>query len=76
MCGCGKKGVVRRSSNLKPTVGPASVQGGRAAGASPETLRILEAQQASSPRQVQRLDAQKRRIEQLRRAAIKRRLGR
>ena len=74
-CGCGKKGVVR-NRRFKPTVGPASVQGGRAAGASPEALRQLQVQQTSGPGQSQRLDEQRRRIEKLRRDAIRRRLGR
>jgi len=76
-CGCGRKGVVRRTATaLRPTVGPRSVQGQQAAGASPAQLRVQNAQAAQSPQQAQRLDAQRRRIEKLRRDAIRRRLGR
>jgi len=74
-CGCGRKGVVRRRSALRPTVGPRSTQGGVAAGATPQQLRTLNAQAATSPKQAQRLDSQRQRIEKLRRDAIRRRLG-
>jgi len=73
MCGCNKKSVQNKS--FRPTVGPRPVQGGVSAGASPEKIRALTAQSATHPRQIERMDNQRRRIEQIRRAAIKRKSG-
>lgn len=76
ICGCGKRGApagFRRT--LTPSVGPRSIQGGTAAGITPAQLRALGAQQATSPGEVQKLDEQRRRIEKLRREAVKKRLN-
>jgi hypothetical protein len=81
MCGCGgKRGVRRRTVNGQPrTVAPVttvqgSVQGGISAGATPEQLRALGLQTnvGASP---QRLDADKRRVEKLRREAVRKALN-
>lgn len=74
MCGC-KKNVIRQNRTFRPNVSPRSVQGGVSSGATPEQLRVLSAQSATSPRQIQRMDLQRQRIEQIRRRAIKRKLG-
>ena len=71
-CGCNKRSSLlqnRRTASARPT------QGGISAGASPQQLRTLNAKQASTPKQIQKMDNQRRRIEQLRRNAIKRKLG-
>lgn len=75
-CGCGKRGApagFRRT--LTPSTGPRSIQGGSAAGPSPAQLRALGAQQAVSPGEVKKLDEHRRRIEKLRRDAVKKRLN-
>lgn len=74
MCGCNKKSVQNKS--FRPVVGPRPVRGGITAGASPERIRALTAQNTTTgPRQIERMDNQRRRIEQIRRAAIKRKSG-
>jgi hypothetical protein len=76
-CGCGKKGVTRgRRRTLAPSVGPRSIKGGTAAGPSPQTVRALGLQTSTSVRASRQMDENRRRIEKLRREAIKRRLGR
>ena len=75
-CGCGKRGVTagfRRA--VSPSVGPRSIRGGTAAGPNPAQLRALGLQQSVSPVEAQRLDEHRRRIEKLRRDAMKRRLN-
>lgn len=80
MCGCGggKRGVRRRTINGRSVnVSPintvqGSVQGGVAAGATPEQLRALGLQQNTGAVSPQRLDADRRRVEKLRREAIRR----
>lgn len=75
-CGCGKRGVstgYRRT--LAPSVGPKSIQGGTAAGPSPLQLRALGLQQAISPTEGRKLDEHRRRIEKLRRDAIRKSLN-
>ncbi len=74
-CGCGKKGVVRRTPALRATVGPKSIKGGTAAGPSPGELRALGLQKAVSLTESRQMDAQRRRVEKLRRDAIRRKLG-
>ena len=81
-CGGGKRGVRRRTINgqarvVRPVAGPVqgSVQGGIAAGASPEQLRALGLQSNGTPQSPARLDADKRRIEKLRREAVRRALN-
>jgi hypothetical protein len=72
-CGCGKKGVVRRTPSLgRPSVGPKSV---RSAGPTPLELRTIGLQNAVSLTDSRTMDAQRRRIEKLRRDAIKRRFN-
>ena len=75
-CGCGKRGS---SSNfrrtLSPSVGPRPIHGGSAAGPNPAQLRALGMQQAVSPGEVKKLDEHRRRIEKLRREAVKKRLN-
>lgn len=76
-CGCGKKGIVSRPSlgrpNLsRPSVGPKSV---RSAGPTPTELRTLGLQNAVSLTDSRALDVQRRRIEKLRRDAIKKKFN-
>lgn len=72
-CGCGKKGVVHRTPSLgRPSVGPRSV---RSAGPTPTELRTLGLQNAVSLADSRALDVQRRRIEKLRRDAIKRKFN-
>ena len=79
-CGGGKRGVRRRTingraQNVRPvTAVQGSVQGGIAAGATPEQLRALGLQ-SNAPVSPQRLDADRRRVEKLRREAIRRALN-
>ncbi len=74
MCGCNKNSL-RQNRSFRPVTGPRPAQGGVAAGASPAQIRALNAQSATGPRQIERMDSQRRRIEQIRRIAIKRKLG-
>jgi len=80
-CGCGKKGASYRKPTpngirvVRPTVGPQSVQGGPAAGASPAELRALGLQNNTSPKQGEKTNADKRRIEKLRREAVRKALN-
>ena len=72
-CGCGKRGVTagfRRT--LAPSVGPRPLRPSN--GATPSQLRALSAQQATSPGEVRKMDEHRRRIEKLRRDAVKKRL--
>jgi hypothetical protein len=76
MCGCGKKSVpVSRVPALRPSVGPRPVVGGVAAGASPATIRALGLQQNTSPKSAMQMDAERRRIEKIRRDAIRAKLN-
>lgn len=74
-CGGGRRNTVARTRALRPTTGPRSIQGGTAAGTSPATLRALGLQQSTTLGQTRQLDAERRRVEKLRRDAIKRRLN-
>lgn len=80
-CGKGKRGVRRRTingraQNVRPVTSvQGSVQGGVAAGATPEQLRALGLQSNTAPVSPQRLDADRRRVEKLRREAIRRALN-
>jgi hypothetical protein len=74
-CGCGKRSSSPRRRTLRPSVGPRSVKGGTAAGPSPAAIRALGLQKSTSIAETRRLDEHRRRIEKLRRDAIKRRLN-
>lgn len=80
-CGGGKRNVTRRTVNgiraNRVSSGPisGSVQSGISAGASPEQIRALGLQSNTAPKTVQKLDADKRRVEKLRRAAIRKALN-
>jgi hypothetical protein len=84
-CGCkgGRKGTsVRRAPTsgggvrlIRPTVGPTPAIGGVAAGPSPAQLRALNLPNNAAPVTPGRMDADKRRIERLRRAAIQKALN-
>lgn len=79
-CGCGKKGVVRRTptatrAGVSPSIGPKSFTGGSAAGPTPGELRALGIQKSVSLTDSRSMDAQRRRVEKLRRDAIKKKLG-
>ena len=69
-CGCNKKVQNRTFRSASAT--KKSAQGGISSGATPAQLRSLNAKQALSPNQERKMDAQRRRIDQLRRNAIKR----
>jgi len=76
MCGCGgRRSSMPRRRELRPSVGPRSIVGQSAAGATPAQLRALGVQQTTGAAAPKRLDEDRRRIEKLRRDAIKRRLG-
>lgn len=78
-CGCGKKSSTARRRTLRPSIGPRSLKGGTAAGATPSEVRALGLQQntgtSAATGEGRRLDEHRRRIEKLRRDAIKRRLN-
>lgn len=74
-CGCGKRSSSPRRRTLRPSVGPRAMKGGTAAGPSPSAMRALGAQKATSLTETRRLDEHRRRIEKLRRDAIKKRLN-
>lgn len=74
-CGCGKRSSSPRRRTLRPSVGPRSIKGGTAAGPSPAEVRALGLQGNSSVGENKRLDEHRRRIEKLRRDAIKKRLN-
>lgn len=78
MCNCGggrKSTPMSFRRTFRPSVGPASISGGTAAGPDPGTTRMLAMQAAISPTEYGKMDEQRRRIEKLRRAAVKRKLG-
>lgn len=77
MCGCGKRSVpVSRIPALRPTVGPRPVTGGVAAGATPAQIRALGLQTNTSPTKSSlQMDAERRRIEKIRRDAIRAKLN-
>ena len=76
-CGGGRRGAPRNFMKkvLAPSVGPQSVQGGKAAGPSPVQLRALGLQKAISLTENRRLDENRRQLEKKRRDAIRRRLN-
>lgn len=73
-CGCGKKGVVRKTPSLRASVGPKSIARGTV-GPTPSDLRTLNMQNVVSNSDSKTMDAQRRRIEKLRRDAIKKKLN-
>lgn len=73
MCNCGKKSAPRRFSR-GATAGK-SVRGGAAAGLNPAQRTALNMKQAISLTESRQMDAQRRRIEKVRREAIRRKLG-
>lgn len=75
MCGCGKKSSPSRTPTLRPSIGPKAVQGGVSAGATPATIRALGLQTNTSPKSGLQLDAERRRIEKIRRDAIRAKLN-
>ncbi len=74
-CGCGKRGVVPRKRTIQPSVGPKSVTGGIAAGPTPSQLRALGLAQSQSSKEAARMDGDRRRVEKLRREAIRNKLN-
>lgn len=74
-CGCGKKSSSPRRKTLRPSVGPRPMVGGSAAGPSPAELRALGMQKSMSMTESRRMDEQRKHIEQLRRKAMKKSLG-
>lgn len=79
---CGKCG--KKSRRSRPVTGLRSIQAQRIAsglpagnptGPTPTTVRALGMQKAVSATEVKRMDAQRRRIERLRREAVQRRFG-
>lgn len=74
-CGCNKNRSQPRRPAFRPVTGPRPLQGGSAAGASPAEVRAQGLQQAVSIGESRRLDEQRRRLERLRRDAIKRKLN-
>jgi len=78
-CGCGggkKSASFRRPIQgtnrlIRPSVGPLSIQGGPAAGATPGELRALGLQTNTSPKTAAHMNADKLRIQKLRREAVR-----
>lgn len=73
-CGGGKKGA-RRVPSVRVNGGPRSIVGGTAAGPTPSELRALGMQKAVSLTDSRAADSQRRRIEKLRREAIRKKLN-
>lgn len=74
-CGCGRKGTPR-STGFRPAVGPIANSPNLAANQpSPAQLRALGVQNNVDPITQQRLDADRLRIEKLRREAVRRALN-
>ncbi len=74
-CGCGKKGSVPRRPTLRPSIGPQSVRGGQAAGATPTQLRALGMQAATSASDTRHMTEERRKIMKMKREAVRKRLG-
>lgn len=70
-CGSGRRNTVPRTRALRPTSGPRANPVSQ--GASPEQLRALNLSQNTAPSDAKNMDEQRRRIEKLRRQAIRRR---
>lgn len=75
MCGCGKKSSPSRIPALRPSIGPRPVIRGVAAAPSPGQLRALSLPGNISPRTVVKMDAERRKIEKIRREAIRQALN-
>jgi hypothetical protein len=76
MCGCNKRrgSTSVRRRTFRPSVGPRSL--GVQNGATPDQLRAQGLLTAQSVGQSKRMDSNRRKVEKLRRDAIRRRLGR
>mgnify|MGYP001594221053 CR=1 FL=1 len=74
-CGCNKKGVVRRTPSVRSSSAPQAVKGGASAGPTPIELRAMGLQKSQSLTDSRAADSQRRRVEKLRRDAIKKKLG-
>lgn len=76
-CGGGRRSAPRnfRKKVLAPSVGPQSVQGGKAAGPGPVQIRALGLAKAVSLTESRRLDENHRQLAKKRREAIRRRLN-
>jgi len=77
-CNCGKnRGRRSRTRELRPTSGPVqnATNNGVAAGAGPAELRALNILKTTGPRPGRRVNAERKRIDRLRRAAIQKSLN-
>jgi len=77
-CGCSKKGMrntTPRAGLARPVVGPRSASGGLAAATPPTTLRAQSAQAPQQERSFSGLNAERRKVEKVRRDAIRRALN-
>lgn len=74
-CGCGKRSSPSRRPALRPTIGPRSIVGGTAAGATPAQIRAVGLRESTSLGQTRRLDEKRLQAERARRAAINKKLG-
>ena len=71
MCGCGGRASVSRSPAFKPTITARAVTGGVAAGKNPIQIRALGLQTNTTVKSSLQLNAERRRIEKIRRDAIR-----
>lgn len=73
-CGCGKKGSSprRNKKTLMPTVGPKSI---RTTGATPSDIRAMGMAGSTGVGQAKKMDEQRKRIEKLKRDAVRKKLG-
>lgn len=70
MCGCGKRTSPSRGVTVRPNLGPRPTVS-LASGATPTQVRALGMQATTSLTTARQMDGQRRRVEKLRRDAIK-----
>lgn len=71
MCGCGRRNSASRRPAVRPGIGVSALSGQQTAGASPAQIRALGIQSTTTPKTAKQLDADRRRIEKIRRDAIR-----
>lgn len=75
MCGCKKSAPVTRVPTIRPASTPRPLIGGLAAGATPAQIRALGMQANVTPKSAMQLTAERRKIEKIKRDAIKAKLN-
>jgi hypothetical protein len=74
-CNCGKKGPVRRMPAFRPITNASKPKAVPFSTPSPAQLRALGMQTSTNLAESRQMDANRRRVEKLRRAAIKNKLN-